>query len=98
MRNPFGTTYGPSARQTYLNKGSERAQDAADRVQAAREIENEKQQKQIEAGKVNLAKHDVRKCNTAKHKMGKAKCGPVGSGVYCHKHRKQGVIITNGGG
>lgn len=97
MRNPFGKSYGPSARQQYLAKGSERAQDAQDMVDAAKQVAAEKRQAKQQAAKVGAAKAAVSKCNKAKLKPGAMKCGVVGSGIYCNKHSKQGRIITEAG-
>lgn len=97
MRNPFGKSYGPSARQQYLAKGSERAQDAEDMVEAAKQVAAEKRKAKQQTAKVNAAKSVVRKCSNAKLKPGAMKCGGVGTGIYCNKHSKQGRIITEAG-
>lgn len=96
MRNPFGKEYSGSAREKYLAQGSKAAQDAADMAQAAKELANEKRAKQKATAKVNTAKSKVSKCARSKVKPGAMKCGAVGTGVYCHKHRKEGTTITNG--
>lgn len=96
MRNPFGKEYSGSARDKYLAQGSSRAQDAADQAEAARQLANEKRQKQQATAKLGTAQSKVSKCARSKVKPGAVKCGPLGSGIYCKKHSKEGTIITNG--
>ena len=96
MKNPFRTEYSGSARDKYLAQGSSRAQDAADMAEAAKQLAAEKRTKKQATAKVNTAKSKVSKCARSKVKPGGMKCGPIGSGIYCNKHSKEGTIITNG--
>lgn len=96
MRNPFGKDYSGSARDKYLAKGSQAAQDAADQAEAARQLAAEKREARAATAKVNAAKGKVNKCARSKVKPGAMKCGAVGTGIYCNKHSKEGTIITNG--
>jgi hypothetical protein len=97
MKNPFRTEYSGSARDKYIKQGSPAAQDAADMAQAARELAAEKRQAKVASAKVNAAKSKVRKCANSKVKPGMMKCGKLGSGEYCNKHRKEGQTITMAG-
>jgi hypothetical protein len=96
MRNPFGKEYSGSARDKYLAQGSKAAQDAADMVEAKRQLDAEKRTARQATAKVNAAKSKVTKCANSKVKPGGMKCGKIGSGIYCNKHSKEGTIITNG--
>jgi len=91
------TEYSGSAREKYLAAGSKRAQDAEDMAEAKRQLAKEKSEAARAEGKVNAAKGKVRKCANSKVKPGAMKCGGIGTGIYCNKHRKEGTIITNGG-
>jgi hypothetical protein len=90
------TEHSGSAREKYLAQGSSKAQDAADRVEAKKQVEAEKREKKQAASKVRAAESKVRKCADSKVKPGAMKCGNLGSGIYCNKHRREGTTITNG--
>lgn len=85
-----------SAREKYLAQGSKKAEDAADMAQAKKELAKEKADAKKAKAQVTTAEGKVRKCANSKVKPGAMKCGPLGSGIYCNKHRKEGTKITNG--
>lgn len=71
--NPFGKTYGPSARAQYVKAGSERANDIQDYMDAEREINGAQ-------AKFDAANNTQGRCK---------KCGVPGSGIFCDKHAKE---------
>lgn len=90
------TEHSGSAREKYLKQGSSKAQEAADLAEAKRQLDKEKAKAQKKKADLSAAESKVSKCARSKVKPGVMKCGPLGSGIYCNKHRKEGTKITNG--
>lgn len=80
MRNPFGKSYGPSARAQYAAKGSQSAIEAEMRVEAAQQLAAEKAELAGAQAEFDAANNTQGRCK---------KCGLPGTGIWCNKHAMQ---------
>lgn len=80
MRNPFGKSYGPSARAQYAAKGSQRALDAEIMAEAAQQLAAEKAELAGAQAEFDSANNTQGRCK---------KCGGPGTGIWCNKHAMQ---------